>query len=98
MSKSERYKFSIPCPWKGNLNKKTPKLAMVVLVNRLAQKICRKCYKRLPLNATICRSCKNSDLRKKKEIIYNKKIILDKNSKKRTIDKRRTNNEISLNN
>ena len=91
MSKTEQYKFNIPCCCKGSI-KKSPELAMVVLVNRLAKKICRKCYKSLPLNATVCRSCKNSDLRKRKDLKYGKKINLDKNSKKRIIDKRNTNN------
>ena len=92
MSKTEQYKFSIPFRWNGAKDSKTSELLMVVCVNRLAQKICRKCYKRLPLNATVCRSCKNSDLRKRKEFHYGKTVILDKNSKKRIIDKRKTNN------
>ena len=83
MSKTEQYKFSIPY---------RSKLLMVVCANRLAQKICRKCYKRPPLNATVCRSCKNSDLRKRKEFHYGKTIYLDKNYKKRIIDKRKFNN------
>ena len=91
MSKTEQYKLSIPYDCKGNI-KQSPELAMVVCVNRISQKICRKCYKRLPLNATVCRSCKNSDLRMKKEIHYEKKIYLDKNSKKRITDKRKSNN------
>lgn len=83
MSKTEQYKFSIPS---------RSKLLKVVCVNRLAQKICRKCYKRLPLNATVCRGCKNSDLRTRKEFHYEKTIYLGKNSKKRIIDKRKSNN------
>ena len=36
--------------------------------HRLAKKICRKCYCRLPLNATVCvnKKCRCSDLRYKK--------------------------------
>ena len=90
MPKKEQYKFDIILnQYKGNISKKTPELAMAVLVNRLAQKICRKCYNRLPLNATVCRSCKNSDLRKKKDCKYGTTFYLDKNSKKRIIDKRK---------
>ena len=92
MSKAEHYKFGIilnsPSRWSGNMNTKTPELAKVVLVNRLAQKICRKCYSRLPLNATVCRNCKNSDLRIRKYRATTE-FYLDKNSKNRITDKRK---------
>ena len=90
MSKTGKYKFGIPTLLNGAMGEIKSELSMVVCVNRLAKKICRKCYKRLPLNATVCRSCKNSDLRMKKES-SGKGIYLDKNSKKRIIDKRKTN-------
>ena len=92
MSKTGKYKFGIPTRLNGTMDEKKSELSMVVFVNRLAKKICRKCYKRLPLNATVCRSCKNSDLRMKKEFPSCKTIYLDKNSKKRIIDKRKFNN------
>ena len=89
MSKIEQYKYSIPYDLKGKMKGNIPELAKVVLVNRMACKICRKCYKRLPLNATVCRGCKNSDLRTKKGMKFGKpSVCLNKNSKKKIIDKR----------
>ena len=92
MTKKEQYKFYIPYLWKGNLTENKLELKKVILVSRIAQKICRKCYARLPLNATVCRNCKNGDLRKRKDIKYKKALYLDKNSKNRTIDKRNIKN------
>ena len=47
-------------PVKIPANLKFKGLAMAY---RVAKKICRKCYCRLPVDSKICRKCKNSDLR-----------------------------------
>ena len=52
------------------------------------KKICRKCYRRLPLNSNVCRACKNPDLRTKKEHELYNHYLFDKNTKNKLIDKR----------
>ena len=94
MSKQETYKFGfINNSFHSNLFydyfcKKKPKLAQIVLSNRIAKKICRKCYKRLPLNSNVCRSCKNPDLRTQKGHILYYPYAFDKKTKNKLIEKR----------
>ena len=39
----------------------------LAMVYRVAKKICRKCYCRLPADSKICKKCKNADLRYKNQ-------------------------------
>ena len=94
MSKLTEYKFSFSgatflskCFY-GTFCKRKPELAKIVISNRKAKKICRKCYKRLPLNANVCRACKNSDLRTKKENKPYAHFLFDKKTKNDLIEKR----------
>ena len=90
MSKQETYKFGVRSVWW-----KKSDLIKIAISYRIAKKICRKCFKRLPLDSNVCRSCKNSDLRVKKYInksFINAKCenyIFDKNTKNRLTDKRK---------
>ena len=93
MSKQEAYNFGLldngfkSSLFNDYLYKRN--LANLVMCNRIAKKICRKCFRRLPLNSTVCRKCKNPDLRTKK--VHNPQILttFDKDTKKRLFDKRK---------
>ena len=96
MSKKETYKF-------GSLDSKffrrflsrkdfenNPekfRLFKITISNRIAKKICRNCYCKIPLNSNVCRKCKNSDLRKKKVHHQHNQVMFDKSTKNKLIDK-----------
>ena len=54
--------------WKGWGNYVPEDLTKLAIIYRSAKKICRKCFKRLPADATKCSNpkCHNTDLRFKK--------------------------------
>ena len=54
--------------WKGWGNYMPEDLTKLAIIYRSAKKICRKCFKRLPPDATKCSNpkCHNTDLRFKK--------------------------------
>ena len=94
MSKQETYKFGLIYGFfRSNffyeqICKKEPELVKIVISNRMAKKICRKCYRRLPLNSNVCRACKNPDLRTKKEHNLYNHYLFGKNTKNKLIEKR----------
>ena len=94
MSKQTEYKFGFSCSLftynnsRRKFYKLKPELVKIAISNRIAKKICRKCYKRLPLNANVCRACKNSDLRTKKENKPQTQFLFDKKTKNDLIEKR----------
>ena len=97
----EQYSFRVNlwtnCP-RANSTNISLELKKIVTIERAAKKICRKCYGRLPLNSSICRKCKNPDLRIKKTKAWKYRIKednyhFDKNSKNILIDKRKIKNE-----
>ena len=65
MSKEETYEIGY-----YTLSHCSEDLIKLSTINRVSRKICRKCYSRLPLSATVCRVCKNPDIRIKKTKIY----------------------------
>ena len=83
MSQKENYKFVCLGYCRGRKD-----LTKIATTYRLAKKICRNCYNRLPLNARVCRACKNPDLRIKKSPWGSIGFHFDKNTKNRLYDKR----------
>ncbi len=84
MTNKETYKFNCHAHYWGSI-----KLVDLCVANRIAKKICRKCYARLPLDATVCRKCKNPDIRIKKGKGYYK-YYCTSDTKNRLFDKRGT--------
>ena len=74
---------------------KKEELSKLAILNRTARIICRKCFCRLPLNAHVCRKCKNPDIRYKKNLSYfsnnlygcHKSFNFDKNTKQKMTNK-----------
>ena len=93
MQKQEKHNFGLiyyycSKSFYDHICEKEPELVQIVISNRMAKKICRKCYRRLPLNSNVCRGCKNPDLRTKKEYNLYNLYFFDKNTKNKLVDKR----------
>ena len=98
MSNEEMHKFSGP----GKLFRYSKskiseleklKLEQLAILIRSAKRICRNCYCRLPLNANVCRKCKNSDIRDKKNINERnfQYIFCGENTKNKILNKKNEN-------
>ena len=88
MQKQEIYKFSLKLSPFSRVWRMDPELVKIAISNRIAKKICRKCYRRLPLNSKVCRNCKNPDLRINELYDRHPYFLFDKNTKNRLIEKR----------
>ena len=88
MSDNKTYAFAIHEYYSvtSKLKNEKEKLYEIVVYNRVAKKICRKCYRRLPLNSNICRACKNPDIRVKKSGKNGKTCLFDKRTKNKLLD------------
>ena len=99
MSNNQTHRFSGPRTLfrysKSKISKEEiQKLAELAILIRSAKRICRKCYCRLPLNANVCRKCKNSDIRDKKNIKSSgnfQSIFCNKNTKNKILNKKNEN-------
>ena len=68
--------------WRGSGINRPNKLTKLAIVYITAKKICRKCSKRLPLDAIKCTNpkCHNTDLRLKKTYnVYNYEFQIENN-------------------